>query len=96
MGNTIVTLGLTNVRPLVPFWDSNSWQLVFNISAIFYGIALVKNTAPEYLQPQSTSAVGLIFTPLLSDYEAPRKSRDLDRACLLGFAESPHKHSGLP
>jgi hypothetical protein len=54
--------GLTNVMLLVPFRDSISWQLVFNISAIFYGIALVKNTAPEHLQPQSTSAVGLIFT----------------------------------
>ena len=87
--------GLTNVMLLVPFRDSISWQLVFNTSAIFYSIALVKNTAPEHLQPQSTYTVGLIFPPLLSDYKAPRKSRDLDRACLLGFAESPHKYSGL-
>jgi hypothetical protein len=35
--------------------------------------------------------VGL-YTPFSSDYEAPRKSRDLDRVCLLGFTESPHKH----
>jgi hypothetical protein len=53
--------GLTNVMLLVPFRDSNSWQLVFNTSAIFYGIASVKNIAPEHLQPQSISAVGLIF-----------------------------------
>ena len=53
--------GLTNVMLLVPFRDSISWQLVFNISAIFYGIASVKNTAPEHLQPQSTYALGLIW-----------------------------------
>ena len=67
-----------------PFRKGRSWQSVFNTSAIYYSIALVKNTAPEHLQPQSTSAVGLIFTrpsplPFSSDYKAPRKSRDLDR-----------------
>ncbi|KAJ5426623.1 hypothetical protein N7465_001693, partial [Penicillium sp. CMV-2018d] len=39
---------------LNPFWKSHSWQSIFNTSAIFYGIAIVKNTAPEQPQPQST------------------------------------------
>jgi hypothetical protein len=45
---TLVKPGMTIVFPLL-------------ISAIFYGIASVKNTAPEHLQPQSTYALGLIW-----------------------------------